>query len=340
MSRPKSCLKIIPILIVFVVLAFHPVWTMGAEKIEWKMATTSPPGHYMAKRYVVPFIDKIREDSGGRLDIKLFYLGQLPYDGTHYLPVLKERGLDAALTGIKDIVGDISVTGVFNLPFFFPDVENVQAAARGLRPIFDREFGKYNARPIYYAEAQTIQIMNRKSQLQSLEAFKGLKLRVLGPEPAEALKALGASPVTVSLGELYTSLQRGILDGAMTNEGSALGTKLQEVCKYFILVNFQEFMTMSFVNVDSFNALPKDIQKIVLDAAAWMEKVNFAEIHKETDQDRATLKQKGVEIIRMPPAELDKVRKKVAHITENWVAKSPVHKEAYGKSLEAMKGPR
>jgi TRAP-type C4-dicarboxylate transport system substrate-binding protein len=100
-------------------------------------------------------------------------------------------------------------------------VENVQAAARGLRPIFDREFKKYNARPIYYAEAQTIQIMNRKNQLQSLEAFKGLKLRVLGPEPAEALKALGASPVTVSLGELYTSLQRGVLDGAMTNEGSA-----------------------------------------------------------------------------------------------------------------------
>jgi TRAP-type C4-dicarboxylate transport system substrate-binding protein len=126
----------------------------------------------------------------------------------------------------------------------------------------------------------------------------------------------------------------------MTNEGSALGTKLHEVCKYFVLVNFQEFMTMTFVNSDSFNALPKDIQKIMMDAADWMEKINFAAIHKETDQDRATLKQKGVEIIEMPPAELDKVRKKVVHITEKWVAKSPVHKEAYDKSLGAMKRPR
>jgi TRAP-type C4-dicarboxylate transport system substrate-binding protein len=205
-----------------------------------------------------------------------------------------------------------------------------------LRPIFDREYEKYNAKVLYHAQAQTIQIINKKSQLQTLDEFKGLKVRVLGPEPAEALKALGASPVSVSLGEIYTSLQRGVIDGAMTNEGSSLGTRLYEVCKYFIAVNFQEFMCHGFVNLESFNALPKDLQKTVMDAAAWMEAINFAGIRKDTEQDRAALKEKGVQIIKMPSAELAKIKNKVAFVSKDWVAKRPVHKEAYDEALEVM----
>lgn len=329
-----------PVLFIFVILALFPLCTPAAEKIEWKMATTSPQGHYMSQRYVVPFANKVREDSGGRLDIKIFYIGQLPYDGADYLRVVKERNLDAALAGLREVVGDVPVTGVFNLPFFFSNVEQVQAAAKALRPIFDREFGKYNAKLMYFAEAQTIQLMNKKVRLQTMDAFKGLKLRVLGPEPADALKALGASPVSVALAEMYTSMQRGVIDGALTNEGSALGAKLYEVCKYYTILNFHEFMTFTFVNLDSFNALPKDLQKIVMDAAAWNEQNNFGAIRKETEEDRASLKQKGVEIIQMPSGELDKVQKKVSVVVENWVAKGPVHKETYDKTLEAIKRSR
>jgi len=329
-----------PVLFIFVILALFPVCTLAAEKIEWKMATTSPQGHYMSQRYVVPFANKVREDSGGRLDIKIFYIGQLPYDGADYLRVVKERNLDAALAGLREVVGDVPVTGVFNLPFFFSNVEQVQAAAKALRPIFDREFGKYNAKLMYFAEAQTIQLINKKVRLQTMDAFKGLKLRVLGPEPADALKALGASPVSVALAEMYTSMQRGVIDGALTNEGSALGAKLYEVCKYYTIMNFHEFMTFTFVNLNSFNALPKDLQKIVMDAAAWNEQNNFGAIRKETDDDRATLKQKGVEIIQMPSGELDKIQKKVSVVVENWVAKGPVHKETYDKALEVIKRSR
>lgn len=337
MKRARKIWIFIPVLLAFVVMVLSPVCALAGEKIEWKISSTSPPGHYMAQRYVVPFIDKVRKDSGGRLDIKLFYLGQLPYEGSDYLKVIKENGLDGGATGIKDVVGNISVTGIFNLPFFFANLEELQATAKALHPLFDREFARFNARVLYHAQGGTIQIVTKKVRLQTLEAFKGLKMRVLGPEPADAVKALGGSPVTVSLGELYTSMQRGVLDAAMTNEGSALGTKMYEVCKYFIILNFQELMTQTFLNVDSFNALPKDLQKIVMDAGAWMEKVNFTESQKETDQDRITLIQKGMEIVQMPPAELDKIRKKVAFVTENWMLKSPVHKEAFDKAMEVKK---
>jgi TRAP-type transport system periplasmic protein len=324
----------------FTALALLPDLVPAAEKIEWKMATTSPQGHYMSQRYVVPFVNKVRDDSGGRLDIKIFYIGQLPYDGADYLKVVKERNLDAALTGLREVEGDVPCTGIFNLPFFFNNVEQVQAAAKALRPIFNREFGKYNAKLMYFAEAQTIQLLNKKVRLQTEDQFKGLKLRVLGPEPADALKALGASPVSVALAEMYTSLQRGVIDGALTNEGSALGAKLFEVCKYYTILNFHEFMTFTFVNVNSFNALPQDLQKIVMDAAAWNEQNNFNAIRKETEDDRVTLKQKGVEIIQVSPAELDKIRKKVSPVVDRWTAKSPVHKETYEKALEIVKQGR
>jgi TRAP-type C4-dicarboxylate transport system substrate-binding protein len=340
MKNSKHLWTVVAVLFVFGTLALFPIRTTASEKIEWKMATTSPQGHYMSQRYVVPFANKVREDSGGRLDIKIFYIGQLPYDGADYLRVVKERNLDVALAGLREVVGDVPVTGVFNLPFFFHDVDQVQAAAKALRPIFNREFGKYSTKLLYFAEAQTIQVINKKVPLQSMDGFKGLKLRVLGPEPGDALKALGAVPVSIALAEMYTSMQRGVIDGALTNEGSALGAKLYEVCKYYTILNFHEFMTFTFVNLNSFNALPPDLQKIVMDAAAWNEQNNFGAIRKETEEDRATLKQKGVEFLQMPPAELDKIRKKVSVVIENWVKKDAIHKETYDKALEVIKKSR
>ena len=72
--------------------------------------------------------------------------------------------------------------------------------------------------------------------LDSPDSLTGLKIRVMQDPVAEAtVKALGASAVTMSYGELYTSLKQGGVDGAENNPPSFYSSRHFEVCKNYLL---------------------------------------------------------------------------------------------------------
>lgn len=64
--------------------------------------------------------------------------------------------------------------------------------------------------------------------------LKGLKIRVMqSPTSIDMVKSFGGSPTPISWGELYTSLQQGVVDGAENNLPSFYTSKHYEVCKYY-----------------------------------------------------------------------------------------------------------
>lgn len=71
-------------------------------------------------------------------------------------------------------------------------------------------------------------------KIASLDQLKGLKIRARGRASTDIVERLGASPVAVEFGELYTSLERGIIDGATLPMTAFAAVKLYEVCKYVV----------------------------------------------------------------------------------------------------------
>jgi tripartite ATP-independent transporter DctP family solute receptor len=100
--------------------------------------------------------------------------------------------------------------------------------------------------------------------------LKGLKIRVGENKMHEEIfSALGAIPVPISYGEIYTSMQTGVINGTEINATSASSEKLMEVIKYFSLTGHFFWPSVAFMNVKVWDGLPKDIQKIFSDT--WRE---------------------------------------------------------------------
>lgn len=112
-----------------------------------------------------------------------------------------------------------------------------------------------------------------KKPVRSLEDMKGLKIRATGLA-TKIVSALGATPVGMPIGDQYDAMRRGVVDGTVTSPNALLGWKVGEVSKYSTLLLDVGYVTSMFVtmNLNKWNSLPPDIQKIFTDVSnEWVE---------------------------------------------------------------------
>ena len=126
---------------------------------------------------------------------------------------------------------------VFGLPFLFRDREHaftVFDGAIGKELLQDCE--KFRLRGLGYYDSGSRSFYTKKNPVNKPEDLKGLKIRVQESKTAiDMVRALGGSPTPISWGEIYTSLQQGVIDGAENNPPSFYLSRHYEVCKYYSL---------------------------------------------------------------------------------------------------------
>ena len=103
--------------------------------------------------------------------------------------------------------------------------------------------------------------------IRTVADWKGKKIRVYGADSANITRILGGAPVNIAFGEVYSALEKKTVDGAMTSATNAEPMKFFEVAKYvdywYLAGAAQEWIV---ANQKAWDALPKDLQQIVLDA--------------------------------------------------------------------------
>lgn len=162
---------------------------------------------------------------------------------------------------------------------------------------------------LYYTEKIYPTAMIGKKPINKIEDFKGYKIRSSGAI-ADMLRDLGASPTLIHGPELYLSLQTGVVEG--THWGAAQGAltmKLCEVAKYYIQPNLAMSGTdVIIINKDSFEALPKDLQRILdlaLKERVWLRSHEY--IMQEMEALDIMKKKYGVKVVTLPPEDQKKM---------------------------------
>jgi len=102
-----------------------------------------------------------------------------------------------------------------------------------------------------------------KKQINTEQDLKGLKIRAGGRLQVEMMKKLGVAPVSMGSPEIYTALQRGVLDGVFYTLGAAFSYKFYEVTDHVTLTNFSQIAVPTSINPKTLTALPKDLQDII-----------------------------------------------------------------------------
>ncbi|HEX5508000.1 MAG TPA: TRAP transporter substrate-binding protein DctP [Pseudolabrys sp.] len=154
----------------------------------------------------------------------------------------------------------------------------------------------------FYGYAESY--VNTKHPIKVPSDLKGLKMRSEGKLSAQFLKSQGAIPVAVDSAEVYTALQRGTLDGAVSGMSSIVARKWFEVGKYITAIHYVPLIYPVQVNAKWWHGLTEQQRSIISKAIAETEKTNIADIEKLFNDEIAEAKKRGDQVYRPSASDL------------------------------------
>ena len=238
-----------------------------AEPITLMCAEIGPPKGYRA-RGDQWFAQQVEKQTEGRVKIKFYWGGSL-------------LGVREMLQGVRKGVADMGMNhcswmpkempvwyGLIVCPFLpkWQDPRNVVDAVWALWdefPAFRQDMERWN-QTLLIAPPFGAQHVFSKRPLKGLKDVKGLKLRIALAPHGKAYAALGAHPVRVKPGEIYTALSKGTIDSADVTFDQAMRFGVVEVATHCLLTNLATGPGMITINKDSLAKLSKKDRETLL----------------------------------------------------------------------------
>jgi TRAP-type C4-dicarboxylate transport system substrate-binding protein len=161
--------------------------------------------------------------------------------------------------------------------------------------------------------------------ISTVADWRGKKIRVYGADSANVTRLLGGAPINIAFGEVYSALEKKTVDGAMTSATNAEPMKFFEVAKFldywYIAGAAQEWLV---ANQKAWDALPKDLQQVVLDAIKEtnLEDKEWADAIAAEERTRKRLPELGMTIVDPAREEIEKARKIARAAWDTWLTRT------------------
>lgn len=268
-------------------------------KISIADAETSADERHYARTPLREFEKEVEAQSGGRIDVQIFWGGQLGKI-ENVLNLVRNgqvEGVIASEGHVSPYFRDVQVLG---LPYLFIDRKVAYDVLDGPagQEIADRMAAEAGIRPLPWLENGGYRHYSANTPLETADDLQGLKIRTMNnPVHMDIVRSLGASPTPIPWGDLYTSLQTGVVDGQENALSTFRVPRLEEVQKHIILDGHVYSIIMLATSEEWLDSLPEDLRAVVETAAANMRDMN-RELSLENEvADRAYLEEAGVTIV-------------------------------------------
>lgn len=182
--------------------------------------------------------------------------------------------------------------------------------------------------------------LNRKMPVTKLEDMPQSKWRVIPNELfVDTYKAMGVSPVTLPWPEVFSALQRGVIDGIDLTPNETWGAKIYEAVKYMSLCKLGQNPQVYVASQKFLDRLPADLREIVIRGMSEAAKWHTARVNEE---DRTVvmpdLKAKGLIINEISDTELARFREAVKPVHEKWRQK--IGADLYDEAVAFLQNER
>ncbi len=226
------------------------------------------------------------------------------------LPALQAGSIGALVMPTGFMATIVPELSLFDMPFLTPgETAKISAFARQSKAAEEmKKFAAQRGILIMGYHGIGPQSFLTKFPVKTLEDIKGKKIRVIpSPPRVGAYQDWGAVPRPMELGEVYTSLQQGTIDGMENPPDVIFRMKHHEVAKFYTITEHFSFMSAVVVSKRLFDGQPKDIQAAITKAAS--ETLAFADpLYTASQNDSLKELQKSVTVTRLPAAELAKMK--------------------------------
>ncbi len=242
----------------------------AAKKIKWKMVTTWPKNFPGLGTGANRFAELIGKMSGGRLTVKVYGAGEL-VPAFEVFDYVAKGGAELGHGSAYYWKGKNEAFQFFSTVPFGMNAQEMNAWLDfgGGLDLWKQAYEPFGVMPMAAGNtgAQMAGWFNK--EINSIVDLKGLKMRIPGLG-GEVLEKAGGTPVNIPGGELFTSLQTGVIDATeWVGPYNDLAFGLHKAAKYYYYPGWHEAGTTleGLVNKKAFDALPEDLQQIVLSAA-------------------------------------------------------------------------
>ncbi len=245
------------------------------------------------------FKEEVEKATDGRVKVNVFPSGQLG-SAREMFEGLQMGTQEIALVPTARISGFAPELQLFDLPYLFPDRET------GYK-IMDGEVGselldklaQQGVKGVAFYEDGYKHFTANKS-VATVNDFKGVKFRTMeSPIIISQFKALGAVPVPIDFGELYNSLQLGVVEGQENPLVTIESNKFYEVQSHITLSGHAYLAHVLIFSNDWFNNLPEDIQNILYEKGREIAKWQRQAVQDEEVKYLQTIKDSGTTVIEL-----------------------------------------
>ncbi len=314
------------------------------QVFHWKIVTTWPknfPGLGSAAENFATMIDEM---SDGRLTARVYGAGEM-VPAFEVFDAVSQQVADAGHGAAYYWKGKVPSSVFFTaVPFGMNAQEmNGWLYRGGGLELYREAYAPFNLIPMVGGSTGTQMAGWFNKEINSVEDLKGLKMRIPGLA-GEVFTKVGGVSVRIPGGELYTSLQTGVIDAAeWVGPYNDLAMGLYEVAEYYYYPGWHEpgAMLEFIVNRQSFEALPKDLQAMVVTATKASNQMMLDEF---TARNNAALRQliddHGVKLRRLPDDVLLALAKASEEAMEDLVASDPMSAKVYASYKTFYDGVR
>lgn len=250
---------------------------------------------------MVRYAQLVRERTGGRVAIQIHHSRQLG-DERQVVEGLQLGTIHLTVTSTGPLGGFIPEMNVLDLPFLFRDASHAYKVLDGEigRGLLDK-FDAIGIKGLAFWENGFRHLTTSKKAVERPGDLKGLKIRVMENRVHQAaFRQLGADATPMAWGEVFTSLQQGLLDGEENPIPIISTFKLYEVQKYLSLTGHVYSPAPLLMSKKSWDRLPSDLQKIVLETAVEVARVQRGMNRAQEQKQLGELKAKGMTVIENP----------------------------------------
>jgi TRAP-type C4-dicarboxylate transport system substrate-binding protein len=293
-----------------------------AQSHEFKVLSAFPPNLAYTRELIKVYVDNLQKASGGAITARISgpevvsFADQFQPVAAGAFDMLFTHGAyHSGTTGVGLAIDAIA-----------PDIAKRRSS--GLFDFMDHHYNTFGLKLLAVTSTghKGYQFV-MKQPIKGAPGLAGMKVRgTVSYHPM--IKALGGSPVVMGGGEIYSALEKGVIDAAAWGLTGVNDLKWYEVAKYLARPTFGSSSFLIFMNLKAWNALPASEQKIFNDEAVKLEFSSAKRFDELADEELVELKKHGMQETEFAPADASRLEALWAQgVWEVALAKSPAAAE-------------
>src|ERR1043166_6253380 len=233
----------------------------AAAALTLDLATVWPESNFHTQN-ARRFAGEAAKATSGGVNIKVQSGGSLGFKGPEQLRAVRDGLVPMAdILNIQQI-GDEPILGVEGIPFISNNIEELKVLHKHLRPEYEKVALKNNQTILYMVPWPT-QSLHIKVKCESLDALKGIKIRVPDKNAQDMCSAIGMAPALIPWGETIAALSSGAVAGVSTSSVSGVDGKFWEFLKFFHQTNHAWSCQIVTINNDTLKKISPDRKSVV-----------------------------------------------------------------------------